>query len=62
MTIYGPHCSHHDLCSMFGCDQRGHIDFPCRKQETCTFCGPGAMCPMDTNGTRTATGCPECHV
>jgi hypothetical protein len=58
--VYGPHCNHADLCSMFGCDQRGHIDYPCRHQATCTFCGPGATCPMDD--TLSAVDCPDCHV
>lgn len=60
MTIYGPHCNHADLCSMSGCDQRGHIDFPCREQATCTFCCPDAICPM--SNTVTVADCPDCHV
>lgn len=60
--IYGPHCGHADLCSMFGCDQRGHIDFPCRERATCTFCGPGATCPMDSTSTVSAADCPECLI
>lgn len=60
MIIYGLHCSHHDLCSMFGCDQRGHIDFPCNQQDTCSFCGADAPCPMDQDVM--AEDCPECHV
>lgn len=59
--VYGPHCQHADLCSMFGCDQRGHIDYPCREQATCEYCGPGAVCPSSPSG-RAAAECPECHV
>jgi hypothetical protein len=61
-TIYGPHCQHADLCSMFGCDQRGHIDFPCHQQATCAYCGPGAQCPSDDAGTLSAADCPQCLV
>lgn len=58
--IYGPHCSHADLCSWFGCDQRGHIDYPCREESTCPHCGPGAICPRQFE--LLAVDCPECHV
>ncbi len=58
--VYGPHCNHADLCSMFGCDQRGHIDFPCRNQATCTYCHPSKPCPMDSSIS--VADCPECRV
>lgn len=60
VIVYGPHCNHADLCSMDGCDQRGHIDYPCRNQATCTYCHPSKACPMDR--TVSVADCAECHV
>lgn len=43
MTIYGPHCSHSD-CSMLVCDHANDlasgIQYGCRKQASCPYCGP----------------------
>ncbi|HYQ69650.1 hypothetical protein [Actinophytocola sp.] len=58
--VYGPHCNHDDLCSMFGCDQRGHIDSACKNQATCPFCHPAKPCPMDSSVS--AADCPDCRV
>lgn len=59
-VLYGPHCDHADLCSMFGCDQRGHIDYPCRRQASCSYCHPAKPCPM--NAALSVADCPDCRV
>ncbi|WDZ84054.1 hypothetical protein [Micromonospora cathayae] len=39
MTVYGPHCSHAE-CGWIACDHTGEVEYSCRDQATCPYCGP----------------------